>query len=49
MDMTQPTPEEDLRAAGEQVDAAASTLSRALEEDQELVKAAEGNDDGQRS
>lgn len=49
MDMTQPTPEEDLRAAREQVDEATSALSRVLEEDQELMTAAEGNIDGQRS
>ena len=32
MDMTQPTPEEDLRAAREQVDEATSALSRVLDE-----------------
>lgn len=49
MDMTQPTPEEDLRVAREQVDEATSALSRVLEADQELMNAGEGNDDGQRS
>jgi hypothetical protein len=49
MDMTQPTPEEDLRTAREQVDEATSALSRALQEDQELVQATEENIDGPRS
>ena len=49
MDMTPPAPEEDLRVARAQVDEATSALSRVLEEDQELMNAAEGNDDGQRS